>query len=95
MNKTEFVKRLSARLSLPPKAIVSLLDAFNDELSKVLNEDNHLVLKDFGTYYLWEQTERIGRNPKSGVSCVIPFRRSVKFKPGKGLLKELNKGEGE
>lgn len=38
----------------------------------------------------WEQTERIGRNPRNGVAYMIRARRSVKFKPGKLLLKRLN-----
>lgn len=81
-------------MSLPPHTVSCFLNAFNEELGNVLQEDDRLIMQGFGTYYLSKQTERIGRNPKSGVSCVIPFRRSVKFKPGKGLLKELNKGEG-
>ena len=38
----------------------------------------------------WEETERIGRNPKNGVAYMIRARKSVKFKPGKLLLKQLN-----
>ena len=48
------------------------------------------MLLGFGTLSAWEQTERIGRNPKNGVAYMIRARKSVKFKPGKLLLKQLN-----
>ena len=35
-------------------------------------------------------TKRSGRNPRTGVPCVIEARTSVKFKPGKFLLEALN-----
>ena len=90
MNKTELAERMSARLSLPRKDIVHFLDAFTAELSEVFTEEEHLVIKGFGSYSLWKQTGRMGRNPKNGKVCLIPPRISLKFKPGKKLLARLN-----
>ncbi|WP_369696143.1 HU family DNA-binding protein [Parabacteroides gordonii] len=44
-------------------------------------------------FTLWPQSERTGRNPQTGSPALIPARNSVKFKPGKDMLKFLNKGE--
>ena len=49
-----------------------------------------MVSQGFGTFTLWSQSERPGRNPKTGIPVTIPSRNSVKFKPGKGLLEYLN-----
>lgn len=91
MNKTEFIKRLSERLSLPPHAISCFLDAFHEELANVFKEDNRLIMQGMGSYYLWNKTERKGHNPKTGEKCLIPSKRSIKFRPGKGLLEKLNR----
>lgn len=93
MNKTEFIKRLSERLSLPPHAISCFLDAFHEELANVFKEDNRLIMQGMGAYSLWNQAERNGHNPKTGEKCVIPARKSIRFRPGKGLLEKLNQAK--
>lgn len=90
MNKTELAKRMSERMSLPYQEIICFLEAFHAELAEVFREEERLVMKGFGSYSLWKQEERMGRNPKNGKMHVIPPRVSVKFKPGKGLLARLN-----
>lgn len=90
MNKTELAKQMSKRMSLPYKDIICFLDMFNAELADVFKKEDRLIIKGFGSYSLWKQAERIGRNPKNGKTYIIPPRTSVKFKPGKGLLTRLN-----
>ena len=57
-----------------------------DELSK----DGSIMLQGFGSFSSWKQTERLGRNPCTGISVLIKPRTSVKFRPGKELLQLLN-----
>ena len=93
MNKNDLVHEFSTRLSLPQKEsqlyITTLLDILSQELSK----GNNLVLQGFGSFSRWEQTGRLGRNPRTGKECQIPPRNSVKFKPGKFLLCKMNEKE--
>lgn len=81
---------MSERMSLPYAEVINFLDAFNAELAEVFRKEERLVIKGFGTYSLWKQAARQGRNPKNGNIYMIPPRTSVKFKPGKGLLTRLN-----
>lgn len=48
------------------------------------------MLQGFGTFSSWKQAERLGRNPRTGISVLIKSRTSVKFRPGKDLLRLLN-----
>lgn len=91
MNKTELVKRVSKRMSITQVEAHRFVTIFETTLIDALEEDNSLMLQGFGTFTLWEQTEREGRNPRTGEACTIPPRLSAKFKPGKQLLKKLNK----
>ncbi|WP_459189348.1 HU family DNA-binding protein [Parabacteroides sp. APC149_11_2_Y6] len=91
MNKIGLAKRISERTSLPYKDVLDFIDILNDEIIEIFKEDERLVLKGFGAFHVWKQTERVGRNPKTGTACTIPPRSSIKFKPGKKLLEGLNK----
>lgn len=93
MNKNDLVRTLSFRLSLTQQDSVLYLNTLLEVISQELSEGNNLMLQGFGTFARWEQTERIGRNPRTGMTCLIHSRNSVKFKPGKFLLKKLNKEE--
>lgn len=90
MNKTEFIKRMSKHMSLPPHTILYFLNVFNEELTNVFKEDDRLIMQGFGSYYLYKRTERKGHNPKTGEKCMIPSKMSIKFRPGKNLLGKLN-----
>lgn len=91
MNKHDLIKELSSRLNTTQQECTSHLNTLLDILSDELEKKNSLILQGFGTFHLWEQTARAGRNPKTGETVPILSRNSVKFKAGKNLLKKLNK----
>ena len=90
MNKTELSKRISERMSVTQVEARRFVNAFEASMADALKEDETLMLQGFGTFTLWQQTEREGRNPRTGESCMIRPRLSAKFKPGKFLLRKLN-----
>lgn len=90
MNKAELTKSLANRLSVTQSQAQKFLDTFQEVLSEELKQDNNLSLLGFGVFSPWKQTERIGRNPRTGVECVIKPRLSVKFKPATRFLDTLN-----
>ena len=63
------------------------MEAMGEELDK----RKEITLQGFGSFRLWPQSPRIGRNPRTGAACPIAPRISVRFKAGKDLLKKLNK----
>lgn len=90
MNKADLVYELAMKLDIPQYKSQQFLNAFEEVLTEALGKDDSLRLQGFGSFEPWEQAERLGRNPRTGVSCLIPSRVSVKFKPGKLLLEALN-----
>jgi len=91
MNKTEFKNKLAERLELPQYVSNDIIDACLEIISQSLQNGENVTLQGFGIFTPWQQTERQGRNPRTGEGCMIAPRVSVKFKPGKYLLKKLNK----
>lgn len=89
MNKEDLVNELSAKMSIPQYQSRRFVNAFQEVLKEKLGHES-IALQGFGTFEPWAQTERQGRNPRTGTPCVIEARTSVKFKPGKFLLEALN-----
>lgn len=90
MNKAELTKSLANRMSVTQSQAQKFLDTFQEILGEELKQDNNLSLLGFGVFSPWKQTERVGRNPRTGVECVIKPRLSVKFKPATRFLETLN-----
>nr|WP_129733141.1 HU family DNA-binding protein [Parabacteroides goldsteinii] len=90
MNKNELAKEIASRMSTTVTMTLQFLDTMNDVVGETLSRNETVLLQNFGHYMPWEQSERMGRNPRTGKECVICKRRSVKFKPGKGLIDTLN-----
>lgn len=91
MNKTDLVKEMSSRMSITRQDALLFINTWIQSVSDLLKEGETISLQGFGSFNLWRQHERMGRNPKTGVGCMIPPRSSVKFKPGRILLKDLNR----
>lgn len=91
MNKSELVEVLAERMNTPQYKVREFVNSLQKVVEEaLLRDDNGIILQGFGTFTLWNQTERPGRNPRTGSECLIRARKSVKFKPGKFLLEALN-----
>lgn len=93
MNKIELAKEIAERMSLPVTVSLKFIDTMCDILGETIGRNDSVLLQNFGHFQPWQQNERSGRNPRTGVTCPIRKRLSVKFKPGKGLLENLNDNE--
>lgn len=90
MNKTELNNRIADVLGKPHSHTAEYTAALLQVLGEAMTNDERIAILGFGTFLPIHQSERLGRNPKSGIPVVIKKRRSVKFKPGKHLLTQIN-----
>ena len=90
MNKRELSQTLSHRLGINCKESQYYIDTLCEVLSEEFRKGNSVCLQNFGMFSCWQQSARPGRNPRTGVPAAIPPRISIKFRPGKKLMKTLN-----
>ena len=90
MNKADLVNELAVQMHVTQEQSRKFVNTFQVVLTEAIKQNTSVVLQGFGSFMPWKQNEREGRNPRTGVSYMIPARTSVKFKPGKFLLEELN-----
>lgn len=83
MNRTDLAKKIALRMSVTEVQARDFIRSFQSIMEEEILKEKSLMLLGFGTFSLWQQAERPGRNPKTGVPVVIPARNSLKFKPGK------------
>ena len=89
LTRIDFAKDLSEKMGFS----ITLSNNIINNLIIVCNEmikNNHLNLKNIGTFKLLNKKERLGRNPKTRKEYLIIKRKSIRFIVSKNLKKALN-----
>ena len=90
ITKKKISDKIESKSGLSNLYINEIIDDFL-EILKTLIKENHLNIKNFGTFKVRFKKERYGRNPKNKKIYKISARRSLSFTPSKKLNKEINK----
>jgi integration host factor subunit beta len=96
MTRSDLVEALAVRFSQlthrdAEYAVKAILDAMGDALVK----GHRIEIRGFGSFSVNHRSPRIGRNPRSGESVMIPEKRVPHFKPGKALREQVDKKTAE
>ena len=70
-----------------------MLDAVLEKISNALIDGEMVKLSSFGTFSPRKKKERVGRNPKTGVTALINARRVISFRQSKSMKERINKSE--
>lgn len=90
VKKAQLAQRLAERFGVSKKQGAEWLDAFTDEITKVLRSGDKVNITGFGIFKVADRKAREGRNPKTGETIQIKASKKPRFTPGK-LLKEAVK----
>lgn len=91
MTKTELIEQITLRSTLSKKQAQEALNAIIEITGNVLVKGEDLQLLGLGTFRVSDRSERLGRNPRTGETIVIPASKKVSFRAASGLLERLNK----
>ena len=61
-----------------------------EAISNALSKGGRAEIRDFGSFQLRYQPPRKGRNPKTGVSVMVPAKYIPHFRPGKELRERVD-----
>jgi len=67
-----------------------LVESVLNEISKSLVKGETVKVSSFGSFYIREKGERVGRNPKTGEEVPILPRRVLVFRPSHVLKERIN-----
>ena len=96
MTRSDLVEALAAKFSQLTHrdaefAVKAILDVMGDALVK----GHRIEIRGFGSFSVNRRSPRVGRNPRSGESVLIPEKRVPHFKPGKALREQVDKKTAE
>lgn len=63
-----------------------------DEISNTLANNGRVEIRGFGSFVIHHLSSRVGRNPKTSASVMVPAKDVPHFRVGKQLRERVNKG---
>lgn len=87
--KRALIKELAQRMECTDVAAKKFLNSYIELITEKLSEGEGVSIHYFGKLVPHYQTERPGRNLRTGEECKIRARTSVKFKASEILIQKL------
>ena len=89
ITKKELIDRIAERTQAKRVIVKCIIQAFLDEITAELSENNRLEFRDFGVFETKTRAARIAQNPKTLERVEVPAKRTVKFKMGRLMRQNL------
>ncbi len=90
MTKADFIDDVHRSLDgTTKKDATTLVQATFDAVANAVKSDGRFSFPGFGTFTVKERAARQGRNPRTGVSIMIPASKSVGFKASASFKADL------
>jgi len=90
MIRAELVREISKKLDTTDVHSDQILGIVLEQFTEGLKSDGVVSIRGFGKFLVKNKKERMGRNPRTGASALIPARKRVGFKSSKQLKEFLN-----
>jgi integration host factor subunit alpha len=90
VTRVDLAEAVYRRIGLSRKESAILVQSVLDEIANALVAGESVKLSSFGRFLVRAKSERIGRNPKTGVEAQITPRRVMVFKPSNVLRARIN-----
>ena len=90
VTRADLAEALYTEIGLSRSDSADLVESVISRVSEDLLKGENVKLAGFGTFLLREKSERIGRNPKTGVEVAITPRRVLVFKPSQVLRERVD-----
>lgn len=93
LTRQDISEALYRQIGLSKHESALMLESVLEQISNALIYGKTVKLSSFGTFYPRQKRERVGRNPKTGVTATINARRVISFKPSKLMKERINNSE--
>ena len=95
MTKSQLVQELiNHAVHISQKDMAMIVETIFDSMVQALQSGDRIELRGFGTFEVRVREPRLGRNPKSGSSVVVPEKYVPHFKAGKELRERVDLAPG-
>lgn len=92
LTRADIAEAMNRKLGLSRSESLGMVESILGLMSDALASGENVKISGFGTFLLRDKSERIGRNPKTGVEVPITSRRVLTFRASQ-VLKERVAGQ--
>ena len=89
ISKKDLIKNIRFQTNISSSQAASIMESFL-LLIKTTSKSKTLKISSFGSFSFKKTPKRIGRNPKTKVSYIIPVTNKLNFKPSNNIKERIN-----
>ena len=93
MNNKEFIAELSERMGISGRDAQRLVDNVVNAMGDAFQEDNAVLVPNFGVFETKKKLERVIINPASGQRMLVPPKLVLGFKPNQSWKEKMKGGK--
>ena len=93
MNNKEFIAELAERTGYSVKDTQKLAGNLIDAMGDAFQEDNSILVPNFGVFETKKKMERVMVNPATGQRMLVPPKLVLSFKPNQTWKDKLKGGQ--
>ena len=95
MNNKDFITTLATRTGHSVEETQRMVDTLVETMGDRFQEDDSVVVPNFGTFEVKKKLERIMVNPSTGQRMLVPPKLVLNFKPNVGWKERVKNGGNE
>ncbi|MCH4151345.1 MAG: integration host factor subunit alpha [Sphingobium sp.] len=92
LTRADLAESLNGQIGLSRAESARMVETILDLMCDALARGENVKISGFGTFVLRDKSERIGRNPKTGIEVPITPRRVLTFRPSQIMREQIAKG---
>ena len=89
LTKAELIEKVCENLPCTKKDACEMVEKLIEKMKETLCTGDEILISGFGKFSVKSKKERVGRNPATGESMVLPARRVVRFKGSGKIHREV------
>jgi integration host factor subunit alpha len=89
LTRADLADAINRKLGFSRSDSLGMVESILEHMCQALAEGENVKISGFGTFLLRDKTERIGRNPKTGVEVPITPRRVLTFRASQMLKDQI------
>ena len=93
MNNKEFIAELASRTGFSAKDTQTLVNNIINAMGDAFQEDNAVLVPNFGVFETKKKMERIMVNPSTGQRMLVPPKLVLSFRPNQTWKSQLKGGQ--
>lgn len=85
LTRADLAEAVNRHIGLSRADSAAIVESILDHMCDALAKGENVKISSFGTFVLRDKTERMGRNPKTGIEVPIEPRRVLTFRASQSM----------